>query len=247
MKINYVSIDPSINSTALIVNDKIYNYCKSNLIINKKNQYKKWYKMAEELVVYRIIDINKNKTYSENEIIKLNEYDNITNMICKDIINNIDLNIPTIVAIEGYNFGSRAGHLIDLVTFTTLLRIKIYKNITKNIIIISPSTLKLEACKITYKPIIIKNEKSKKTKYIYMNNNGVKGGSFKKNDIFLSIVDNNEFDDKWKKHCNIIKDDFIDMINIPKPYEDINDCYMLYKILQKYTKIKNNGIVFELT
>ena len=63
-------------------------------------------------------------------------------------------------------------YLMDcaLVTFSTLLRKKLFDYISQDITIMAPSTLKIEACKLTYAPI---NEGKKKIKLVYKNNDGV--------------------------------------------------------------------------
>jgi len=201
---------------------------------------KKWYKMAEEYVKYRFIEYRNYDNYSNGELIKLKDYDKITDDIVKDILDNINKNEETIVCIEGYNFGAKVGELIDLVTFSTLLRKKIYDLVTKNILVLSPATLKLEACKLTYKPIIKESKgRNKKIKYIYKNSKGISGGNFKKVDMFLSIVENNNLNDNWHKHCLSIKNDILQLSSIPKPYDDVNDAYLLYHIV----KNKKNQII----
>jgi hypothetical protein len=50
--------------------------------------------------------------------------------------------------------------------------------------------------------------------------------------MFLSIVDNNEIDDFWSKHCKLSKSDILSVSIIPKPYEDVNDAWTLYQILK---------------
>jgi len=231
--VNIVAIDPSLISTAIVVNGKMINYCRESKVY-VKNGMSKWFKMAEPFVTYRFVDYHKFDNYSDGELIKLKDYDTITDNIIKDILDNIDKTKPTKIGIEGYNFGASVGDLVDLVTFSTLLRKKLYDNVSKDIWVLSPSTLKLEACKLTYKPEIKEiGGKKKRTEYIYRNNIGVSGGKFTKNDILLSIIENDWFEDDWAKHCKSIKDDILPSVNVPKPYEDINDSFFIYKTLQK--------------
>ena len=100
---NIVSIDPSLISTALVIGNsdsfKIFNYCRENKVYGKKGMTK-WYKMAEEYVNYKFIEYRDFDNYSEGEIIKLKDYDSITDNIIKDILDNIDLNEKTIIGIE---------------------------------------------------------------------------------------------------------------------------------------------------
>ena len=194
MKYNIVAIDPSLISTAVVVSSgdtfKIYNYCRESAAYGKTG-LKKWYKMAEEHVTYKFISYREYKDYSEGELIKLKDYDTVTDSIISDILSNIDPKKPTKVGIEGFSFGSVSGDLIDLVTFSTLLRKKLFDIVSQDIFVMSPSTLKLESCKLTYPPIIKESGKKKITyKEEYRNNMGIPGGSFTKREIFYSIIEN---------------------------------------------------------
>lgn len=237
---NIVAIDPSLISTAVIIYNgkdfKIYNYCREKDAYGKLG-LRKWYKLAEQFVNYRFIEYRSFDNYSEGEIKKIKDYDSISDLIIDDIISNIDSNLETYVGIEGYNFGAKVGDLLDLVSFSTLLRNKLFDRVSENIEVFSPSTLKLESCKLTYEPKI-KNigGKNPRVEYKWYNNIGIPGGKFQKTDIYRSIIENNKLDDYWYKHCLSVKDDILSSKIINKPYEDINDAYLLFLILKK-----NNG------
>ena len=235
MEYNIVALDPSLISTALVVGSgdtfKMYNYCRESSVFGKTG-IKKWFKSAEQFVTYKFITYRSFKDYSEGELTKLKDYDKITDDIISDILSNIDTSKPTKIGIEGYSFSSTAGDIIDLVTFSTLLRKKLFDQISEDIIVMSPSTLKLESCKLTYPPIITETgKKVKKVKVEYRNNLGLAGGSFTKTDIFLSIVENNTCNDYWTKHCKLVKSDVLGISTIPKPYEDVNDSFIIFKYL----------------
>lgn len=231
MEYNIIAIDPSLISTALVVSSgdtfKIYNYCRENKVFGKKG-ITKWFGFAEEFITYKFIEYREYKDYSEGELVKLKDYDKISDTIITDILENIDPKKPTKIGIEGYSFSSAAGDIIDLVTFSTILRKKLFDKISEDIFVLSPSTLKLESCKLTYAPI---NIGIKKEKWIYKNNIGISGGSFTKTDIFLSIVENTNWDDYWTKHCKFSKEDILSVKTIPKPYEDVNDSFIIFKYL----------------
>jgi hypothetical protein len=238
---NIIAIDPSLISTALVVSSgdtfKIYNYCRESKVFGKKG-ITKWYGMAEEYVTYKFINYREFEDYSEGELTKLKDYDAITDSIIEDILENIDPNLESKIGIEGYNFGAQVGDLIDLVTFSTLLRKKLFDRISKDILVMSPSTLKLESCKLTYKPIIKETGKKKITiKEEWRNNIGMPGGKFTKNDMALSIIENDFLDDFWIKHCKFVKDDLTSVSTIQKPYEDVNDAYLIYQILRKLNNL----------
>lgn len=234
---NIVAIDPSLISTALVVSSedsfKIYNYCRESKAYGKTG-LTKWFKFAEEHVTYRFIEYRSFKDYSEGELIKLKDYDAISDTIIEDILSNIDQSQPTKIGIEGYSFGSAAGDLIDLVTFSTILRKKLYDKVSQDISVMSPATLKLESCKLTYPPIRKEIGKRKKTiKEEYRNKIGIPGGKFMKKDMYLAIIENNELNDYWFNHCKSVQGDILSVANVNKPYEDVNDAYLIYQILKK--------------
>ena len=233
---NIVGIDPSLISTAIVVNGKIINYCRESKVYGKTGMTK-WFKLAEEHVIYKFIEYREFEDYSEGELTKLKDYDKITDDIIKDILDNIDPLQPTKIGIEGYNFGAQVGDLIDLVTFSTLLRKKLYVHVSKDILVLSPSTLKLESCKLTYPPIIKEiGGKKPRQEFIYRNKIGISGGKFQKPDMYLAIIENENLNDDWYKHCLSVKGDLTSISTIPKPYEDCNDAYLLYQILKKETQ-----------
>ena len=233
MKYNIIAIDPSLISTALVVSSgdtfKIYNYCRESKAFGKKG-ITKWFGLAEEFITYKFIEYREYKDYSEGELVKLKDYDKISDTIITDILENIDPNKPTKIGIEGYSFSSAAGDIIDLVTFSTILRKKLFDKISEDIFVLFSFTLKLESCKLTYVPI---NIGIKKEKWIYKNNVGISGGSFTKTDMFLAIVDNDCLDDYWAKHCKFTKTDILEPKQIQKPYEDVNDAYLIYMVIKK--------------
>jgi len=236
---NIVAIDPSLISTALVVNSgdsfKIYNYCRESKVYGKKG-ITKWFKLAEEFVEYKFIEYREFEDYSEGELTKLKDYDKITDQIIDDILLNIDPTEETKIGIEGYNFGAQVGDLIDLVTFSTLLRKKLFDQVSEDIWVMSPSTLKLESCKLSYEPIR-KETGIKKIKIVeeWRNKLGSPGGKFQKPDMFRAIIENEKLDDYWSKHCKLVKDDILSVSTTPKPYEDVDDAYLIYQILKNKT------------
>lgn len=237
MEYNIIAIDPSLISTALVVSSgdtyKIYNYCRESKAVGKKG-LTKWFKSAEEFVTYKFIEYREYKDYSEGELVKLKDYDKISDQMIDDILENIDPKKPTHIGIEGYSFSSGAGDIIDLVTFSTILRKKLFDEISEDITVMSPSTLKLESCKLTYAPIIKEIGKKKITiKEEYRNPIGIPGGKFTKTDMFLAIVDNDNLDDYWAKHCKFVKTEVLEPKQIQKPYEDVNDAYLIWMIMNK--------------
>jgi hypothetical protein len=67
----------------------------------------------------------------------------------------------------------------------------------------------------------------------FRNTIGISGGKFTKTDIFMSIVENNTFDDFWTRHCKFVQIDILTPKEIQKPYEDVNDAFVLYQVIKK--------------
>jgi hypothetical protein len=234
---NFIGIDPSLISTAVVVNGKIINYCRESNATTKKG-LSKWFKSAEQYCSFSYVKYRDFINYSDGELVKLKDYDEITDKIVYDILENINKLSPTFIGIEGYNFGAQVGDLIDLVTFSTLLRKKLFDSVSENIEVFSPSSLKLESCKLAYDPIIKEiGKKKKKIVEEYRNPMGIPGGSFTKREMCLSIIDS-KIEDNWSNYLRSIKDDIMGGKNIPKPHEDINDSFLIYQI------IKNKNIIY---
>jgi len=221
---NFIGIDISLNSTAIYIESE-----KGNKILsftNKKdnNIY------IKELDKYGVKFYHHNREtstdYSKNEILKLKHYNKLSDLILSEIIENIDVNKKTYCQIEGYSFSKNTSSILDIVSFSTLIRSSLIKNISNiEISIISPSTLKLETCKLVYSPI---NVGKKKIKYEYKNNQGISGGSFKKPQMFRAIIEGNI-------QCPITDmilsyKELMDRDKIPNPIEDIIDSIFCCKI-----------------
>jgi len=230
--VNFIGIDPSLISTAVVVNGTILNYCRESKVM-LKNGMSKWFKSAEQYCTYRYINYRSFDNYSDGELTKLKDYDTITEMIIDDILQRINPDEESIIGIEGYNFGATVGDLVDLVTFSTLLRKKLFDSVSERIIVLSPSTLKLEACKLTYEPIIKEvGKKVKRIEYEYRNKLGLSGGKFTKRDMAMAIMENDKITDPWFKYLKSVREEVLSVKDIQKPHEDINDAVLIYQILK---------------
>lgn len=223
---NIIGIDPSIKSTAICINGKLFNFTTEQYMMNKKSM-KKWYSIISHLVEYIIVEYNYSELdYSDSELKKLHDYEVVAKKIIDTINNNIDKSLKTMINIEGYSYSSEVGDIVDLVTFSTLLRKELIKSgFILNIV--SPSTLKLESCKLTYIPIDVGK---KKPKYEYRNNEGVAGGKFTKKEMYKVICENESLNDDWAKLLKSFSNEVLSASAIPKPIDDLNDSYLLFKI-----------------
>jgi hypothetical protein len=226
---NIVTIDPSLNCTAVVINDKKFIYAKEDYGHTKKMALTKWFEICEPFITYRWTDYPSSKDHSTNEMLKHISYDKLTDIIINDIKTKIIPNKPIKIGIEGYSYSSNAGPLIDLVTISTLLRNKLYHHVSNDLTVYQPASLKLAACKLTYPPI---NIGKKVIKYDYRNNEGVAGGSFKKAEIYKALIENTNLNCEWVELLREYQVDCLSVKNIPKPIEDMNDAKILYEIIK---------------
>lgn len=224
---NLVAVDPSLISTAVVVSSgdgfAMLNYVRESDSHSKRG-LSKWYKSCEQHVRYRSIEYAAYDNYSDGEVAKLRDYSRITDGMLDDITALIDRSAPTRVCIEGFNYGASVGDLIDLVAFSTLLRTKIL-SVTPDLEVISPLTLKQEACKLAYAPV---DTGKKKQKLVWRNNQGIAGGHFTKREVFQSIVENPSTQDYWSAQCREVYQEVMSLRSVPKPYEDMNDAFVMY-------------------
>lgn len=235
---NIVGIDPSLISTGLVVNGNVVLFTRESDVYGKKG-LRKWFKLGEQHIDYEFINHRpKTGNYQRDEIIKMVDYDTITTDIVKKIKSLIDPDEDTVIGIESYSYASAVGDIIDLVTFSTTLRIKLYNEITNNIFIIPPKSLKFEAGKLTYP------EEKKGKKITYRNHYGIASGLFQKREMYFSLIDNKTFveNDRFVKHLKSIQEEILTPAKINKPYDDTNDAYIIYKHLDH---LNNEGVLFD--
>lgn len=228
---NIIAIDPSLSCTALVVNGKRHVFANESMAHTDKMALKKWFKMCAASCNYHFhTQFASSGDHTTDEVIKFKKFNLIIDEIISTIKSEIVPGKNTICGIEGYSYSSMAGPLIDLVTFGTLLRSKLVSNgiiTVDDLHIFPPSKLKLEAAKLTYPAI----QKGKKIEY--RNNNGVAGGSFKKPDMFMALIENDSLTDDWVTFLRDNQKDISESKSIPKPVEDINDAYLMFEVLRK--------------
>lgn len=223
---NYVGIDISIDSTGVSIlrDDELFI---SNFTTLKRSVG--WIKKTMNYFDYEFINYTYKEidNYTECEIMKLREFDLVTDLIYNKIIGNIDIKENTLIAIEGYNYGLKGNSIIDIVTFSTLLRLKLL-NVPKlkKVIVISPMTIKSFAAEFSYGFVIDKKGK----KIINRNHNGVAGGKFDKKDMMVAML-NIDCNDKLHEILSFYKEELLKLKNIPKPWDDILDSWWILKTL----------------
>jgi hypothetical protein len=213
------------------VNGRFYVYAANSMGLTKTGKLSKWFDIMDQYVDYRFFESpDKELPYSLNEIDKLRVYDDITDNIVSDIALNLSNHSDeSIVCIEGYSYSSKATRsILDLVTFGTLLRTKLLKELEAMVIILSPSSLKKKTCKFSYNEKLDINGKNLQCR----NNDLLAGGNFRKPDMMNALLENEKLRSDW--YVNLLKNELIDIINpskIPKPIEDLNDVKLMYEII----------------
>ena len=128
---NIVGIDISKNSTGISImrNEEIILF---NFTTTKRNYV--WIKKVLDNIDFEFINYTHDdvKNYSEREIIKLREFDKVSDIIFNKVFGNIDKTQKTYICIEGYNYNSFNGNsIIDIVTLSTLIRKKLIDKIQR--------------------------------------------------------------------------------------------------------------------
>lgn len=192
---------------------------------NKKPSYK-WIKNSSHLINYTFHKFENSSEYTESEVDKLKKYDEITENIKNDIFNIIEGDNEIKIYIEGYAFSAN-GKLIDIITFSTLLRYKLLKLPNVHLFFIPPSSLKSFIGGEVY-------EKDKKG--VYRNESGKASGSFDKKDMMEALLKLN-LDFEYINYINFNKTSLLETKDIPYPFTDINDAVILM-----YCGMKENNI-----
>ena len=232
----FIGLDVSKISTALCIENngiiKFYSY-------TNKKENNIWVKKTQDFINYRFItyDYDKEKDYSKSEILKLNEFDTITDLIINDIFDNIKILDSVRVGIEGFSYNSN-GPIFDLIEFTTFLKYKLIHKLPKysEITIISPLTLKSETCKMVYKPRIeLKGKRVIKEILHIENSKGIQANKFDKWDMLYALLDSN-LNMKIKTWCQENKEDITKGKEVPKPIDDIIDSLWIMELIKKYNQ-----------
>lgn len=228
--INIVAIDPSLNSTAVIINGKAYSIASEDKALTKKKVFTRWFELVNEHaeIVVTSKSYKEEKVYAKSELAKLAAFKTIVTAISKLMTIHCEYT-ATVVVIEGYSYSSAAGHIIDLVTFGTLLRDMIYTRLHTQLVILSPSTVKAQAAKLTY-PAIKKGKRV--IKFEYRNNDGVIGGNFKKHEMYRALTDNDTLQTPWVNFLREHQEEIMTLKKVPTPIDDINDAILMFHITE---------------
>jgi len=234
---NIVAIDPSTTCTGICINGKkMIAVAQENLALSKKGDFGKWFEIASsscEIKTYEVYE--KKSTFTYAEIEKLKYYQTIADIVTSTIEQNCKPE-KTKVCIEGFSYSSKAGNLIDLVTFSTLVRSRLLHS-GYELVVVPPMSLKQGAARLVYPKVDVKNKdrdpslKPLKPKFMHLNPDGIPGGKFKKHEMLRAISDS-DFSDDWKKFIDANFSDINEMKSVPAPIADLNDAYLLYHCIK---------------
>lgn len=214
-----IGIDISLRSTAITIkNEKGYKFY-SFITKNPDNKQLKTIEGFTKITpIEYLID---SKDYSENEIQKLDAYYKATESIIKVLAK---VGKPEIINIEGYSQESQQGRLIDLVTFSTLLRIQLRLMFPDSKInIVAPKSMKKKAGEIVYG---IGPDKKARNGVLNEKGVGKASGSFNKQDMLLCMYDFNT-ENKLKKYIDEYYKAIVLYKKIPSPIDDLVDSFFL--------------------
>ena len=237
--INLVTIDPSINSTGLTINGEVFSIASENIALTKSLKLNKWFSLCEDYATIHTVDTSYSgiKNYASLEIIKLETYQKIANLVRTLVDKHVNPNYNTLVLIEGYSYSSASGPLIDLVTLSTLIRRNLFSRQNTDLVVLAPQSLKKLVGWLTY-PAIAKDKKGKK--FEYRNKLGTASGAFNKRDIYTALIENTKIITAWVEFLRSQHSEIISAKAIPKPIEDINDAVAMLHVAERAME-ENNG------
>lgn len=196
-----------------------------NYTSNKSNY--KWFKITSHLIDYNFHSFDNDNGYSDSEVYKLKKYHEITENIKNDLL-KMDFNGEEVkIYIEGYAFSAN-GKLIDIITFSTLLRYKLMLLPNTELYFLPPSSLKSFIGSEVY---------PKDKKGVYRDESGKASGSFDKKDIMEALLKLN-LDYDYINYININKYVLLETKSLVKPFDDINDSLSLLYYGCKQNNIK---------
>jgi len=228
----FIGLDVSKISTALCIEKnnktKLFNY-------TTKKLNNCWIKDTIDFINYRHIEYNylQEKDYSKKELMKLVEFDNVTDLIINDIFDNIKILNSIKIAIEGYAYQAK-GDIFDLIEFTTLLKHKLIHKLNgySSVNILSPHTLKTETCKMVYKPRIeTKGKRVIKNLFHFESPSGKEATKWDKKDMFQAFIDS-KIEIELKEWCKEYQKEILANKDLPKPIDDIVDSVWLAQIMK---------------
>ena len=205
-----ISIDFSINSTALCIQHKDglewFNF------VSNYNPSRKAFSVHKELsesssnvhIIGYERDKPKDLPYSEEQSWKINNANHLSYIILNAIAPYVDE--ESVFAFEGYSYGSKGNSFIDLITYNTFLKSKIVRICQNDIRVLAPKSVKKD-----------------------FTDNGNAGKPMMMNS-FISRKDDLLKNDAVHNYCCSVGD-FGE--KVPKPLDDMVDAFAILKYLEQ--------------
>lgn len=138
-----IGLDISTTSTGICINEG-----NSYKFFNITDKSTKYHKNSNNITSYIVDKAEKGENYTENELNKLKKYKQIESKL--EFILSKYSGCEMLINIEGYSYSSVAGNLIDIVTLSTILRLKCLEY-TDNVMFTAPLSLKKQVLENCYK------------------------------------------------------------------------------------------------
>ena len=157
----YVGIDFSLNSPGMVIKlESGYEWFTFSNNLKIDNKPFLHHKQLQQLKNVFVLNYNRQidrDDYSINEILKLDNANFISDLIIENIVfsfNRHKAESEYRIGIEGYSYGSKGNSLIDIITYTSILRNAIHNNfINTKMSVHTPSSVKMFAGKGNYSKI----------------------------------------------------------------------------------------------
>jgi hypothetical protein len=194
-----IGIDFSINSTAITINSE-KGISMMSFVPNMDIEKSAWkvHKRIQNLVqILSYKKDNSSKDSFEDQRIKIRNADALSSLIIgtigEDNLKRVDR-----INIEGFSYASKGSAFIDLITYNTFMKCKLYSIVGDKLFVIPPKTVK---------------------KWYTGNGNATKC------DMLRSYLNKNDNDlsSLIREIVNVTEDEF----NIPKPIDDLIDSIAL--------------------
>lgn len=212
--VRIIGVDASLTSTAVCVftpeqGMEVHAFM-------QKGKSRKWVSPMGGTIKAHQVDYRQSKTYAVSELLKLEDYQ----VAAKKIADTVDFREGDQVCIEGYAMRA-SGNMVDLVMFTSFLRMQIVARGAK-LHVKSPMSIKTEFAALMY-------ERDKKG--IVRNKMGLAGGKFTKHEMLEAAALDSGWDDNFKQALKPIAKEMLGMKSIPSPINDCVDAYAACIIL----------------
>jgi hypothetical protein len=199
-----IGIDFSINSTAITISNE-KGIVMMSFVPNYESGKSAW-KVHDAISKFVQIHSYKKDGSSKNSIedqrIKLRNANNLSDQII-NAIGAENLKRVEKINIEGFSYASKGNSFIDLITYNTFLKTKLFQIVGDKIFVVPPKTLK---------------------KWYTGNGNATKCGMLRS---YLE-KNNNDLTSKIREVCKIEDGEF----NIPKPLDDLVDSIALSELAE---------------